>query len=180
MNKETPDRFTRMEILTFVIALSTLFAAVSTCIYAKITHDMFADTYRPYLSLNGISPGRDNTARCLNINARLANFSTLVPALHIRGNINSNPWEAYIDGVVQPGTKVPDKPSVLMPHSNDFVLKAYVCDPNFTAVTSGHSTLEIVIDLTYDGMAHDHYRYYAKVRYSAQVNGFLDLEQLVQ
>ena len=154
-------------IFTFVIALAALssffvsfFMWQATIDNLELNRQVNQSVYRPYVGLADLVQAIDNEQEKMVLEVRVRNFGT-VPA-----TVLEHKWVATIDGAYRPSLRYwVDEPQVIWPLGVVANIFATTGPEEFYAVTSGKSTLEIIFEIKYQGVAQETYRTYQKHRF---------------
>ncbi len=150
-------------IATAVIAVATIVNLLVAIFMWRVTKEstgvtksIFEAANRPYVGIPRVKVEKDDAAKKLNFAVEIKNFGS-VPANEFDSN-----WDVWIDGVSQPQTKFPDKPSVLFPQASVFRV-GLIADPMvYSSIVTGKSALEFVVEVRYKGVTQKEYYYREK------------------
>jgi hypothetical protein len=150
----------------------------------KIARDTFVNSNRPYIGVQSISffhvafdsankpieqQRRTPDTRDFVFTAQIKNFGT------VPGRNTAISWKVFQNGIYKPGTpKVPDNPFTHYPGQVIGMGPGEVGFNEYTRVMDGTDTLEIEVNVEYDGPS-NHYRECEKERWDPFVNRFLNL-----
>lgn len=165
-------------VATVVIAAATVVNLLvsaglwyATARTATIAEHAFEAANRPYVGVESLIPGMDQTKRQLNITPILKNFGT-VPAEELVLS-----WEVFLNDVAQPTTRLPDKPSTLFP-TETARLHAVFAEPTYGQILAGTVTLDVIITAVYKGPGNKSYVYKEKSQYDPLRNVFFNLGRI--
>jgi len=161
-------------LATVIIALATaanvwvsyrLWRATSDS--ANITRRIFEAANSPYLSVK-LTPNRDETRRTIATELLVKNVGT-VPATKF--SVERIP---RFNGSPMPVSKVPSEPTTLNP-SDDAIMLGSIGEPHYAQLMNGTGTLDITVDLTYQGPSEKQYKVRDEYRYEPKKNVFIRL-----
>jgi hypothetical protein len=168
-----------MTFLTAVIAVSTTaYAIISLLLWhtnrklIELTRDMFEITNRPHVGVETIVCHIEPEDKSIAVIALIRNVGT-APALNFRAE-----WIPLINSCPQPVVALaPEATGTLLPGAMPVCLDgAEGRSEVVKAILSGASTLEFVIDITYDGVAGKHHHNHQKSRFHHQFRRFITTE----
>jgi hypothetical protein len=162
----------------FVEMVGIILLAVYTGFTIKQVH-VSQRSSRPFVGIDGFSighgfkdkdgkmktvaPGPEATG--MDFQVRIKNFGPL-PAINFTGT-----WKMFLDGVQQPGIRLPQEPETLNP-TEVIHLQAGIVEPHYHEIMSRSKVLTLNIAISYGG-PEGHYQECTVTRYEAEVNSFV-------
>jgi hypothetical protein len=160
---------------TVVMALTTVanlivsaMLWVTTNESVNIARSMYEAGNRPYLGVEGIGTGRDDSKKFLNFRAAIKNFGS-APAEE-----TDLQWDVLLNGASMGGLSIPAKTSSIMP-GNTVFLTGHIGVENFNDVISKRSVLQALVYASYKGPNGKGYAYCERSQYEPDVNSFMNL-----
>lgn len=156
-------------IATVINVVISYFLWKATYNTAKVSQHIFKASHRPYVFAHMKVLFHDNPeTKFFTINADFKNSGS-VPAKNVVSK-----WQVLIDGLVQQGEKIPDKPGLI--ESQGYItLVAGVGGVWFTQIQEGRSILEIETDVAYEGIGNEKFFSKTKFRYVPNLKNFYSL-----
>jgi hypothetical protein len=166
--------FDPIPVATVVMAVATVVNVIVACYQwraarnsAETTRMIFEAGNRPYVGLESLVCIKNETEQSLSIFAVIKNFGTATAENCEFG------WSLYISGSPLSGTGVPANTTSLFPGLAHH-LRANIRQ-SYSQITSGMSSLEIVVSLSYTWQPQKSHIYKEKYRYEHSQNAFMGL-----
>jgi hypothetical protein len=148
-----------------VIACATLGTLIVSYLAYTTNVDALRQGYRPYVAAAGIVVSKDDAHKQMQIVQQFRNAGT-VPAHEVKAD-----WHVLLNGAPLPNQVYPDKPSELPPQQTNF-MHGLIAGDIYTDVTTGRSTLEVDLVVTYKEANGTDHKFHEKSRYIPDVNNF--------
>ena len=114
------------------------------------------------------SQARTEETTNLNIIVEVKNFG-LVPGINYFQN-----WDMFVDGVLQPGHKVPDRPTTIFPGQSFHYVGIIGKRQDYLGIMNGKKILTFEVVVEYDGPG-AHYKECNKQQYVPELSAFVNL-----
>ena len=161
-----------MVILTIVICLAAMGSFACSLAMWCLTRTYANSYYRPHVGITHVHITDNEQAKDFAFAVEFRNVGTC-PAKNVTSD-----WTVLVNGFsiqLAPHVPVPNQKGIVFPQS-EYFLNAALPSDHYSGVMAETSTLQFVVNFTYQGVTKKTYSYYAKYQYRPQVHRFLPIE----